>query len=839
MPEIADSQMTEAASLRPASAASEELIQVLSALESIVPPLWPLRSYVAVNPFLGLSDQRFLSARQTLREVRDCEMLPTFDHYRDKVRSGEIARADLEEGVRRAVEEYTEFYARIHADAIAALVENPQIPPAAGERRWFAVSELVDRRTRSSWTSHILNDVTRHCGGHFDEGQASWSSPWKGLPLYTAWREAASLSYRMDQLGIPGFRKLVRELPATPTEAIWQMLHELDLPPDDWRAFLMCEIFSASGWASYVKYRVREAANAGRRDEDLIGLLAIRLAYDVALARVHPNVWRAERDKAASDDLGSEVPVAPPTDVLARYVLQVAAESAYRRNLLGQLISRKPTPSPTQRKAAQMIFCIDVRSEVMRRQLESLSGDIETFGFAGFFGMSFEYVPLGEPSGAAQCPVLLQPGFQIQEAVTGASQDQAVQARHEQRTWRKVWKSFRSSAVSCFSFVESLGLFYVAKLLTDSLGMTRPVSVADRDGLPKSGNAALAPDVHTCGSHALPFGKKIDLAEGMLRNLGLTAGFAKIVAVCGHGSDVVNNPYKAGLDCGACGGNSGEPNARVAAALLNDPEVRNGLAGRGIAIPSDTWFVPAVHNTTTDDIRLFDTAAVPTSLATDLAQLRTWIEEAGRLCRTERGMRLNTEDGADLIGRSRDWSEVRPEWGLAGNSAFIVAPRSRTAGLDLGGRTFMHSYDQAKDPELKILELIMTAPMVVTSWINLQYYASAVDNRSFGSGNKVLHNVVGQFGVLEGNGGDLMTGLPMQSVHDGIRLQHDPLRLLVVIEATRDAVEKIINKHAMVRDLVSNGWLLLTVLEDQQAYRWTSTGAWELESLTVREGAPR
>ena len=129
----------------------------------------------------------------------------------------------------------------------------------------------------------------------------------------------------------------------------------------------------------------------------------------------------------------------------------------------------------------------------------------------------------------------------------------------------------------------------------------------------------------------------------------------------------------------------------------------------------------------------------------------------------------------------------------------------------------------------------MTAPMIVTNWINLQYYASTVDNRAFGSGNKVIHNVVGQFGVLLGNGGDLMTGLPWQSVHDGARFQHQPLRLLVVIEASRDSVQKIIEKHTLVHDLASNGWLSLVVLDHERFFRWTSDGSWEAEAVDFQD----
>ncbi len=151
---------------------------------------------------------------------------------------------------------------------------------------------------------------------------------------------------------------------------------------------------------------------------------------------------------------------------------------------------------------------------------------------------------------------------------------------------------------------------------------------------------------------------------------------------------------------------------------------------------------------------------------------------------------------ADVRRRSRDWSQVRPEWALANNAAFIAAPRPRSAGMDLGGRAFLHEYVWEKDSGSQILELIMTAPMVVANWINMQYHGSVVDNRRFGSGNKVLHNVVGgAIGVLEGNGGDLRVGLPLQSLHDGKHWVHEPLRLSGFIEAPQAAMDDIIARH--------------------------------------------
>jgi hypothetical protein len=401
----------------------------------------------------------------------------------------------------------------------------------------------------------------------------------------------------------------------------------------------------------------------------------------------------------------------------------------------------------------------------------------------------------------------------------------------------KAWKSFKLAAVASFGFVESMGLTYVGKLVTDSLGLSRPVAHPHCDGIAHEHLHRLGPQIDPAivAGRATGFDSdtRITMAQTVLKAMSMTDNFARLVVLAGHGSTTVNNPHATGLDCGACGGHTGEANARVAAAVLNDPAVRNGLAERGIVVPTDTIFIGALHDTTTDYITLFDEDGVPESHVADLARLKEWLDRAGEMARAERASLLGISQDSDvdrsITQRSRDWSQVRPEWGLAGCASFIAAPRSRTAGLDLGGRAFLHSYDWKRDEEFAILELIMTAPMVVASWISLQYYGTAVDNHCFGAGNKVLHNVVGTLGVLEGNGGDLRTGLPWQSVHDGEKLIHQPLRLNVVIEAPIEAINAVITKHEDVRALVDNGWLNLFALNQSGRFglRYCGGCVWE------------
>jgi uncharacterized protein YbcC (UPF0753/DUF2309 family) len=128
----------------------------------------------------------------------------------------------------------------------------------------------------------------------------------------------------------------------------------------------------------------------------------------------------------------------------------------------------------------------------------------------------------------------------------------------------------------------------------------------------------------------------------------------------------------------------------------------------------------------------------------------------------------------------------------------------------------------------------MTAPVVVASWISLQYYGSTVAPEIFGGGNKLLHNITGGIGVLEGNGGLLRAGLPWQSIHDGKRYVHEPVRLTVLLEAPREAMTDILKRHNQVRALFDNKWLHLVALDDDGLVAWRYIGDLRWETIASR-----
>ena len=766
-----------------------EMVAKANAAAKQIPPLFPLASSVAVNPFLGQSDEPLAMTSARLARVAGTRITPERKFWAAKLDAGEITDADLSEALAVAAAPLT------LADLKAALKVAPPTPEALP-----TVAELAAEVSGIDWPGLIEERIGVWAASHFDEGQALWQ-PYRAGGAYIAWREFAARDLTPEIHGLAGFGAFVAATSRTHWRAMGRAAETLGLTADAADTAFHRLLTALGGWAQYARYLLWQAEIYGKTDSTATELLAMRLIWEEALFELY-------RDRIAgkwADVVAAhERPVTPSRDDVIDAVLQEAAERAQQRSLAAALAHGTPR-APSGRPAVQAAFCIDVRSEVFRRALESQDARIETIGFAGFFGLAAAHRAAGSDVVEARGPVLLQTGMTSQAAETGESD----RARRYLARARRAWGRFKLAAVSSFAFVEATGPVYVGKLVGDALALrgAKPADPAPR----------MDP--------AIDLGTRIGMAAAVLGAMSLTSGFARIVMVAGHGARVTNNPHESGLHCGACGGYAGDVNARLLAGLLNDAEVRDGLRGRGIDIPADTLFVPALHDTTTDAVTLFDRDSPAAPWAEDIARLRDWLAAAGRLARAERAARLpRAQRDRDVIRRATDWSELRPEWGLAGCRAFIAAPRGRTEGTALAGQSFLHNYDWRKDEGFGVLELVMTAPVVVASWISLQYYGSTVAPRLFGGGNKVLHNVVGGIGVLEGNGGAPRPGLPWQSVHDGERLQHDPLRLSVVIEAPREAMTGILRRHEGVRALFDNGWLHLIAMDDDGRMAWRYEG---------------
>lgn len=675
---------------------------------------------------------------------------------------------------------------------------NPEAP-ATGPR----LPLLCDCLDESSRLERI-DSISQICAAFFDQSQTVLA-PSRQQGLFSFWRELTHFD--------PCFRRLCAPLSGPlqscgPLQAVEYVLDQLQLPAA--RHYLTALLLNLNGWASCCAYQDWRAGLEGQPSDSVTQLLAILLCWEWSL---RPHL--AGSAEAWLQDLRSRLqdPPAP-----SQNWQQLSAQEREFQNSVSLQFCRHQVEPRRQTPSLQAVFCIDVRSEVLRRALERLDSSIQTIGFAGFFGLPAEYAALGSQNFRPQLPGLLKPQIQIEEHSPEGSS--TLVSRRKALQWDTCWEELRALPLSCFHFVESLGLGYAWKLIQSTLGWRRGHNL-ELCGLKGQDKDSLRPRLTS-----LPTDKAVELSHSILRAMTLTDHFAPVVLLIGHCSNSCNNPQAAGLDCGACCGQSGEPNSRALAALLNDPQVRSGLARQGLNIPQQTRFIAGLHDTTSDEVALFEEQPGDPRIA-------RWLREAADLARRERSGALSVpaSSPARLLRlfrqRTCDWSQVRPEWGLANNAGLIVAPRARSAPADLQGRCFLHEYNWQQDSEGQILDQILAGPLVVAHWINMQYYASRLDPQRWGSGDKVLHNVVaGHLGVFEGSGGDLRIGLPLQSMHDGQQWRHQPLRLSVWVEAPEEHLQRAVSRNATVQSLVQGGWIHLLRIrpQDGSVSLWTGPG---------------
>jgi len=795
-----------------------------------IAPAWPLDRAIAVNPHWARIGRPLREVAARMAVLADMRVFPPRPLLQQAWASGRIAPADLQQALEQLAAPLSA------AECIAALGRQPQLPQLP-----LLIDVLDDdpaRQRRLPWRQAVSHQVSQTCAAYFDANQADWQ-PERGQGLYAFWRDTLLHDHGIGVLmGLPDLSQRLGALPATRQDAERWVMHRLGLAEAVWADYLEAVLLTVQGWASWCAYLSWQAGLEGRSDPHLRELLAIRLAWGAILLECKDDAASHRAFAALRAEWRRAPALLQQADAQLRIdeVWQLALEAGYQRQL-AQRLQWPAAPLPDEpAPEVQAAFCIDVRSEPMRRALEATWPALRTLGFAGFFGLPIAYTPLGTTARRPQLPGLLAPALEVTDriaavpAADAALNAAAAQARQRRLGHEHTWQAGSRWPQAAFAFVEAAGIGYLGPLA----GWLRPGTGArardDQAGLPARLRPVCRPALSGLDTPA-----QVELAAKVLHAMGLDGGpLAPLVLLVGHGSQTRNNAQAAALDCGACCGQTGEVNARVLARLLNAPAVRAGLQAQGIDVPARTVFVAALHNTTTDEIEGFDLDLLPPDAQARWARLQPVFAQAGDQVRRERAPSLGLDPRSDhdalrtqLQRRANDGAQTRPEWGLAGNASFLIAPRQRSRGLVLDGRTFLHDYDAAADADGSLLELLMTAPMLVTHWINWQYHASTCEPDRLGSGNKLLHNVVGgHLGVFEGNGGDLRIGLARQSLHDGTRWVHEPLRLTVVIDAPAERIDAVLARHAVVRQLVDHGWLHLWRFEGAGLQRHAQ-GRWK------------
>lgn len=553
------------------------------------------------------------------------------------------------------------------------------------------------------------------------------------------------------------------------------------------------------------------------------------------------------------------------SDGQRRNVWLHAYERHYQQELLQALHAnhgRGRWARRKQRPEAQIVFCMDDREEGIRRHLEELNPAVETLGAAGFFGVPMNFQGLDDIKLTPLCPVVVIPSHTVQEQNRPGQERLLVRHRQggklKQRIASLLHHGLRRDALLAMPIINLAAPFTLAGLLLKSF------SPKSQQQLLAKARQTLAPQVNTqlhftaedSTVPATPQRPRLGFTDheqaervaAFLRNTGLTYGFAELVVLMGHGSMSQNNPHLAAYDCGACSGRHGGPNARLFAAMANRPAVRKLLAERGIAIPDDSWFIGAEHNTCDEEITWYDMAELPAARTPALQRFMADMAHAQRMSAHERCRRLASAPRQPtpqqalrhFWDRAADFSQARPELGHATNASALVGRRSLTQGAFFDRRLFLISYDPSQDSDGTILEGILLAVGPVGAGINLEYYFSTVNNERLGCGSKVPHNLTGFCAVMEGSGSDLRTGLPLQMVEI-----HEAMRLQIVVEAKTAILEHIYARQPDLQQLIGGGWVHLSAKDPDSGeifvfQRGTGFVPWQPQNkqLPLRENSP-
>lgn len=864
--------MSKKSTLKPSMLSNAEISILVSSASDIIAPAWSLTSFVASNPLHGFEDLAFPRAISKAKNYFKAEHLPNEKMAAIALKKGNLNLDILTEVAKKHLNDFEKISSikekEISAkDILLAAINNPTDNKNSASEAFIKVyakklsAEFSTENTlqlkcveyKKDLDQKLNKELIKWLELFYDEGQASFNMPSRSRGIYRSWLHLAAYENYQN----PKTKLWLKNLSRDPRSAIVEALNALEVNEDDFEEYMRVSLAQLNGWVSFIKWRMTYGHHSALNKKiapSLIDYLALRFALEYICILENDCQAQHEAEKLSPEfkeekeylnwifsqlnklglskkdlanqnsqdfaqSLQSWIELYQKKGLIILEALEESLDQNYRAMITSSL--NKKLATEKTRKDAQLVFCIDVRSEPFRKKIEQ-SGNNETFGFAGFFGIPIKYKAYEDEEACDSCPVLIKPKHYIYEDLDPSQID--VQIKRESRlsfkaSFNQALKDLKMNPAVPFSFAEAAGAIYAIRILLKSIGpyfykqtqrLLENILNPKVQYQQKINFETNTPEAAQAG---ISLKEQVAYAKQALMMIGLTENFAPIVVFCGHGSHTENNPYASALDCGACGGKHGGPNARVLAEILNNPQVQSALAQSGIQIPADTIFVGAEHNTTDDSVEIFHQGL---NIDSDkLAQLKTDLTKAQKANQNYRLKTFSTSNHPNR--RSHDWSETRPEWGLAGNANFIIAPRELSIDHDLQGRSFLHSYRPEIDHDHKVLETIMTAPMIVTQWINSQYFFSTVDNRHYGSGSKVTHNVFGNIGVVQGNASDLMHGLALQSVNaSDSENYHQPLRITNYIYAEPDAVKAIIDKHEILERLIYNSWIRIVVISPSE-----------------------
>lgn len=779
--------------------------QVLHHLKHYLPSQAPLKDFIHHNTLHAFQKLPFHEAVHQASELFGYQVYLSLSEYRERFAAGKIDHAILNRVIREkkgnnAMEEWT----------FKLLEKKYDIPLAS------RAGSL-----RNSWKSAVhvnLNKdvhpvLFRVTSAYLDQGISLWKFPRLESGFLASLNGLESAAVR----GI--FRsKRVKAFLADPTISIAQLLEIVVGDPGYFEQYLFDMSFAHPGWSGMIAVLEDQPGSLlDSRKISFSDFLLFQLLLEIdSLDRHFGTQWKPLADHLTGppESLFRPVVYSEVFDISALW--QEALEWTYYDQVLAGLKKAaelgKEKGETTEKPGFQALFCIDDRACSIRRHIEALAPDCQTFGTAGHFNVAFYFQPEHGKFFTKVCPAPVTPKHLIKETEAGVRHKRDAHFHRHSHGLLGGW--IISQTLGFWSAVKmAIGIFHPS----DS-----PAMVSSFKHMDKFGKLSVRNLEGSEASDGLQVGftplEMADQMEALLKSIGLVDHFAPVVYLIGHGASSVNNTHYAGYDCGACSGRAGSVNSRVAAYMLNQKDVRDLLLQRGVTIPEETQFLGGLQDTTRDEMEFYDVDDLSiNNTSRHIKNMVLW-EEALDNNAKERSRRFLLNDSraeAEEVHeavklRAISLFEPRPEWNHATNSLCLVGRRAVNKHLFLDRRAFLNSYDYRLDPDGHWLLGILKAVAPVCGGINLEYYFSRVDNYRLGAGSKLPHNVVGLIGVANGMDGDLRPGLPLQMINI-----HEPLRLLVTVEHRPEVVLRTIQEDAATYEWFENDWVNLVVIDPE------------------------
>ena len=763
--------------------------------------------------------------------------------------------------------EYSEMYktGRIREDVLQMVIANKKGKAGVAEWKEKLISTEFDTinhprigQLRKYWKDRYQLDLDnkvhpllfRILCAFLDQGIAIDSFPVVNKPFIESIKELEQNSF------VSFFKtKTVRQKFLSGNYSIPELLKTIVGKDAYYEQYLFDQQFAHHGWSGFVSaVEDNPQTLPDRKQITLKELLEFELLMELdALNHALGKKWEplANHVQEPPLDLFADVPKTALAEVIELW--QDAFEWSYYDSVLKGILLAAPTPpkggaleSAENRKSStiagsqvsplgggglaaqpslQAIFCIDEREDSIRRHVEAVDKQAETFGAPGFFGVEFYFEQEGGKFYDKLCPAPVTPKYLIKES--GAKSIRQEELIYTKYTHGILSGFVLSIAFGFWAFVKKIQLLFRPKM---SPAISNAYGHMDKHSVLTIENKNTA-DIENGLQIGYTLDEMVTRGEGFLRGIGLVKNFAPIVYFVAHGSSSANNPHHGAHDCGACSGRPGATNARVQSFILNHKKVREVLAAKGIVIPDTTQFIGSMHDTAADVWNYYDEDILtPQNAKQHLVNIQNF-ETALNLNAKERSRRfasINTKQELEQVrkaihSRSVSLFEPRPELGHGTNTLAIIGRRQTSKRLFLDRRAFLNSYDYTTDPDGTILTAVMRPIGLVCGGINLEYYFSRVDNIKMGAGTKLPHNVMGLFGVANSSDGDLRPGLPWQMIE-----VHDPVRLLVIVEHQPDIVLKAIQSSPEVFEWYNNEWVHIVALHPvEKQFYYFKNGAFE------------